>query len=124
MLKPETRRGRPVFAQDPDTHRWVLACDPVAHTGFVDASLSASYAKAVREALPSCRRFGQRQSAIEAGLLTGYLNSWSEGYNRLANTKAATPLGSATQSINARRIRWSCIRQHRRTSAARSTLPA
>jgi hypothetical protein len=85
----ETRRGRPVFVQDPDTHRWVLACDRW-HTGFVDAAgtggllaqvegrtsaatiawlnaqpaswragithvtidLSASYAKAVREALP------------------------------------------------------------------------
>ena len=85
----ETRRGRPVFAQDPDTHRWVLVCDRW-HTGFVDAAgtggllaqvegrtsaatiawlnaqpaswragishvtidLSASYAKAAREALP------------------------------------------------------------------------
>jgi hypothetical protein len=85
----ETRRGRPVFAQDPDTKRWVLVCDRW-HTGFVDAAgtggllaqvegrtsaatiawlnaqpqswragithvttdLSASYAKAVRDALP------------------------------------------------------------------------
>ena len=85
----ETRRGRPVFAQDPDTGRWVLVCDRW-HTGFVDAAgtggllaqvegrssaatiawlnaqpaswragithvtidLSASYAKAAREALP------------------------------------------------------------------------
>jgi transposase len=85
----ETRRGTPIWAQDPDTKRWVLACDRW-HTGFVDAAgtggllaqvegrtsaatiawlnaqpatwragithvsidLSASYAKAVREALP------------------------------------------------------------------------
>jgi len=85
----ETRRGKPVWARDPDTNRWVLACDRW-HTGFVDAAgtggllaqvegrtsaatiawlnaqpeswraeithvsidLSASYAKAVREALP------------------------------------------------------------------------
>jgi transposase len=85
----ETRRGKPVWAQDPDTKLWVLACDRW-HTGFVDAAgtggllaqvegrtsaatiawlnaqpqpwragithvsidLSASYAKAVREALP------------------------------------------------------------------------
>jgi transposase len=85
----ETRRGRPVFAQDPDTKRWVLDADRW-HTGFVDAAgtggllaqvegrtsaatiawlnaqpepwraaithvttdLSASYAKAVRLALP------------------------------------------------------------------------
>ena len=33
----ETRRGRPVFAQDPDTGRWVLVRDRW-HTGFVDAS--------------------------------------------------------------------------------------
>jgi transposase len=85
----ETRRGKPVWAQDPDTKRWVLTCDRW-HTGFVDAAgpggllaqvegrtsaatiawlnaqpaswragiahvtidLSASYAKAVRHALP------------------------------------------------------------------------
>jgi transposase len=85
----ETRRGKPVFAQNPDTKRWELACDRW-HTGFVDAAgtggllaqvegrssaatiawlnaqpaswragithvtidLSASYAKAAREALP------------------------------------------------------------------------
>jgi transposase len=85
----ETRRGRPVWRRDPDTGRWVLACDRW-HTGFVDAAgtggllaqvegrsaavvatwlnaqpqvwrdgithaaidLSASYAKAVRDALP------------------------------------------------------------------------
>ena len=85
----ETRRGRPVFAQDPDSGRWLLVRDRW-HTGFVDAAgtggllaqvegrtsaatiawlnaqpaawragithvtidLSASYAKAVREALP------------------------------------------------------------------------
>jgi transposase len=85
----ETRRGEPIWAQDPQRKRWVLACDRW-HTGFVDAAgaggllaqvegrtsaatiawlnaqpaswragithvnidLSASYAKAVREALP------------------------------------------------------------------------
>ncbi|HSK54285.1 MAG TPA: ISL3 family transposase [Jiangellales bacterium] len=85
----ETRRGRPRWARDPATGRWVLVCDRW-HTGFVDAAghggllgqvegrsaaavtawlsaqpqhwrdaithvaidLSASYAKAVREALP------------------------------------------------------------------------
>lgn len=86
----QTRRGRPVWARDPDTGRWVLACDRW-HTGFVDAAstggllaqvdgrsaaavtawlkeqpqqwreqvthvaidLSASYAKAVRDACPT-----------------------------------------------------------------------
>ena len=32
----ETRRGKPVWVQDPDTKRWGLACDRW-HTGFVDA---------------------------------------------------------------------------------------
>jgi len=29
----ETRRGKPVWARDPDTNRWVLACDRW-HTGL------------------------------------------------------------------------------------------
>ena len=33
----ETRRGKPIWAHDPDTKRWVLACDRW-HTGFVDAA--------------------------------------------------------------------------------------
>lgn len=32
----ETRRGKPVWEQDPDTGRWVLVADPW-HIGFVDA---------------------------------------------------------------------------------------
>ena len=33
----ETRRGKPIWAQDPDTGRWQLAADRW-HTGFVDAA--------------------------------------------------------------------------------------
>lgn len=33
----ETRRGKSIWAQDPDTQRWVLVCDRW-HTGFVDAA--------------------------------------------------------------------------------------
>jgi hypothetical protein len=33
----ETRRGKPVWVQDPDTHRWLQVCDRW-HTGFVDAA--------------------------------------------------------------------------------------
>jgi len=33
----ETRRGKPIWAQGPDTKRWVLAADRW-HTGFVDAA--------------------------------------------------------------------------------------
>jgi len=281
----ETRRGRPVFAQDPDTGRWVLVCDRW-HTGFVDAAgtggllaqvegrtsaatiewlnaqpaawraaithvtidLSASYAKAVREALPgavlvadrfhlvalandmltqvrqrviretqgrrgrksdpawAARRrlltgherlrsetfakmwnslidtgdggvqilqayvvkeelrsllllagtnperhlirtrldsFYQQAAAtdapeahrlaatieawwpaIEASILTGYSNSRSEGYNRLAKHQGRNAFGFRNPVNQRRRIRWSCTRQYRRASAARSTLPA
>ena len=281
----ETRRGRPVFAQDPDTGRWVLVRDRW-HTGFVDASgnggllgqvegrssadaiawlnaqpaswragithvtidLLASYAKAVREALPDAVMVADRfhlaalanamltqvrqrviretegrrgrktdpawaarrrlltgherlrpetfatmwnslidtgdaglmilhaytvkealrsllglagtnperhiirtrldnfyQSAaatdapevhrlaatieawwptIEAGILTGYSNSRSEGYNRLAKHQGRNAFGFRNPVNQRRRIRWSCTRQYRRASAARSTLPA
>jgi transposase len=282
----ETRRGKPVWAQDPDTGRWVLVCDRW-HTGLVDAAgtggllaqvegrsaaatiawlnaqpaawragithvtidLSASYAKAAREALPdavlvadrfhlvalandmftqvrqrviretegrrgrktddpawAARRrlltgyerlrpetfakmwnslidtgdagvqilqaytvkeelrslldlagtnperhvirtrldsFYQQAAAtdapeahrlaatieawwpaIEAGILTGYSNSRSEGYNRLAKHQGRNAFGLRNPVNQRRRIRWSCTRQYRRASAARSTLPA
>jgi transposase len=281
----ETRRGRPIWAQDPDTKRWRLVCDRW-HTGFVDAAgtggllaqvegrtsaatiawlnaqpapwragishvtidLSASYAKAVREALPdavlvadrfhlvslandmltqvrqrvireSHGRRGRKTDpawaarrrlltgherlrpetfakmwnslidtgdagvqileayvvkeelrsllslagtnperhlirarldsfyqhaaatdaseahrlaatietwwpAVEAGILTGYSNSRSEGYNRLAKHQGRNAFGFRNPINQRRRIRWSCTRQYRRASAVSSTLPA
>ena len=281
----ETRRGKPIWAQDPDTKRWVLAADRW-HTGFVDAAgtggllaqvqgrtsaatiawlnaqpaswragithvtidLSASYAKAVRDALPdavlvadrfhlvalandmltqvrqrvireSCGRRGRKTDpawaarrrlltgyerlrpetfarmwnslidtgdegvqilqayvvkeelrsvlalagtnpqrhvirtrldsfyqqaaatdapeahrlaatieawwpAIEAGILTGYSNSRSEGYNRLAKHQGRNAFGFRNPVNQRRRIRWSCTRQYRRASAVSNTLPA
>jgi transposase len=105
----ETRRGKPIWAQDPHTKRWVLVCDRW-HTGFVDAAgtggllaqvegrtsaatiawlnaqpapwragithvtidLSASYAKAVRVALPSAVLVADRYHlvALANGMLT------------------------------------------------------
>jgi transposase len=105
----ETRRGKPIWAQDPDTKRWVLVCDRW-HTGFVDAAgtvgllaqvegrtsaatsawlnaqpapwragithvtidLSASYAKAVRVALPDAVLVADRFHlvALANGMLT------------------------------------------------------
>ena len=100
----ETRRGKPVWAQDPDTKRWVLVADRW-HTGFVDAAgtggllaqvegrtsaaaikwlneqpatwragithvtidLSASYAKAVREALPDAVLVADRFHVVASG---------------------------------------------------------
>jgi transposase len=280
----ETRRGKPIWARDPDTNRWVLACDRW-HTGFVDAAgtggllaqvegrtsaatiawlnaqpeswraeithvsidLSASYAKAVREALPdallvadrfhlvalandmltqvrqrvireahgrrgrktdpawAARRrlltgherlrpetfatmwnslidtgdagiqilqaytvkeelrallslagtnperrlirarldsFYQHAAAtdapeahrlaatieawwpaIEAGILTGYSNARSEGYNRLAKHQGRNAFGFRNPVNQRRRIRWACTRQYRRASAVKTTLP-
>jgi transposase len=280
----ETRRGKPVWAKDPDTNRWVLVADRW-HTGFVDADgtggllaqvegrtsaatiawlnaqpeswraqithvsidLSASYAKAVREALPdavlvadrfhlvalandmltqvrqrvireSCGRRGRKTDpawaarrrlltgherlrpetfatmwnslidtgdagiqilqaytvkeelravlalagtdpqrrlirarldsfyqyaaatdapevhrlaatieawwpAIEAGILTGYSNARSEGYNRLAKHQGRNAFGFRNPVNQRRRIRWACTRQYRRASAVKSTLP-
>ena len=61
---------------------------------------------------------------IEAGILTGYSNSRSEGYNRLAKHQGRNAFGFRNPVNQRRRIRWSCTRQYRRASAARSTLPA
>ena len=61
--------------------------------------------------------------AVEAGLLTGYSNSRSEGYNRLAKHQGRNAFGFRNPVNQRRRIRWACTRQHRRASAARSLLP-
>jgi Transposase len=61
---------------------------------------------------------------IEAGILTGYSNSRSEGYNRLAKHQGRNAFGFRNPVNQRRRIRWACTRQYRRASAARSTLPA
>jgi transposase len=62
--------------------------------------------------------------AIEAAITTGYSNARSEGYNRLAKHQGRNAFGFRNPINQRRRIRWSCTRQHRRASAARSTLPA
>ena len=62
--------------------------------------------------------------AIEAGIRTGYTNARSEGYNRLAKHQGRNAFGFRNPVNQRRRIRWACTRQHRRASAARSTLPA
>jgi transposase len=62
--------------------------------------------------------------AIEAGILTGYSNSRSEGYNRLAKHQSRNAFGFPNPVNQRRRIQWSCARQYRRASAVSSTLPA
>jgi transposase len=61
--------------------------------------------------------------AIEAGILTGYSNSRSEGYNRLAKHQGRNAFGFRNPVNQRRRIRWACTRQYRRASAVKTTLP-
>jgi transposase len=62
--------------------------------------------------------------AILAGLLTGYSNARSEGYNRLAKHQGRNAFGFRNPTNQRRRIRWACTRQHRRAAAVMITLPA
>lgn len=55
--------------------------------------------------------------AIEAAITTGYTNSRSEGYNRLAKHQGRNAFGFRNTTNQARRIRWACTRQHRRATA-------
>ena len=61
--------------------------------------------------------------AVEAGLLTGYSNARSEGYNRLAKHQGRNAFGFRNPSNQRRRIRWACTRQHRRAAATTSEVP-
>ena len=61
--------------------------------------------------------------AILAGLLTGYSNARSEGYNRLAKHQGRNAFGFRNIDNQRRRIRWACTRQHRRATAKTTGLP-
>jgi transposase len=61
--------------------------------------------------------------AIEAGILTDYSNSRSEGYNRLAKHQGRNAFGFRNPVNQRRRIRWACTRGYRRASAVKTTLP-
>ena len=90
--------------------------------------LDSFYQQAAATDAPEAHRLaatvGAWWPAIEAGILTGYSNSRSEGYNRLAKHQGRNAFGFRNPVNQRRRIRWSCTRQHGRASAARSTLPA
>ena len=61
--------------------------------------------------------------AIEAGLITGYSNARSEGYNRLAKHQGRNAFGFRNVANHRRRIRWACTRQHRRATALLTEVP-
>jgi transposase len=95
---------------------------------IIRTRLDSFYQQAAATDAPEAHRLAATVEAwwpaIEAGLLTGYSNSRSEGYNRLAKHQGRNAFGFRNPVNQRRRIRWSCTRQYRRTSAARSTLPA
>ena len=60
---------------------------------------------------------------VLAGLESGYSNSRSEGYNRLAKHEGRNAFGFRNPVNQPRRIRWACSRQHRREAARKTGLP-
>jgi len=69
----ETRRGKPIWAQEPDTQRWVLACDRW-HTGFVDAAGTGGLLAQVE---------GRSAAAVTAWL-TAQPQAWRRGITHVA----------------------------------------
>ena len=94
----------------------------------IRAHLDSFYQQAAASDAPEVHRLAATVEAwwpaIEAGLLTGYSNSRSEGYNRMPKHQGRNAFGFRNPVNQRRRIRWACTRQYRRASAARSTLPA
>jgi len=103
----------------------LAATTPERHV--IRTRLDSFYQQAAATDAPEAHRLAATVEAwwpaIEAGLLTGYSNSRSEGYNRLAKHQGRNAFGFRNPVNQRRRIRWSCTRQYRRASAARSTLP-
>jgi len=69
----ETRRGKPIWTQDPDTDRWQLACDRW-HTGFVDAAGSGGLLAQVEG----------RSAAVVTAWLTAQPQAWRLGITHVA----------------------------------------
>jgi transposase len=90
--------------------------------------LGVFYAHAAASTAPEVHRLAVTIQtwwpAILAGLLTGYSNARSEGYNRLAKHQGRNAFGFRNPTNQRRRIRWTCTRQHRRAAAVMITLPA
>lgn len=93
----------------------------------IRAQLETFYDHAAASTAPEVHRLAATVEgwwpAIEAGLRTGYSNARSEGYNRLAKHQGRNAFGFRNPSNQRRRISWACTRQHRRPTAAITTLP-
>jgi transposase len=94
---------------------------------LVGTRLGSFYQHAAATDAPEAHRLAATVQAwwhaIEAGILTGYSNARSEGYNRLAKHQGRNAFGFRNPINQRRPIRWACTRQHRRASAVSSTLP-
>ena len=89
--------------------------------------LNTFYTRAATSTAPEVHRLATTIEAwwpaIEAAITTGYSNSRSEGYNRLAKHEGRNAFGFRNPVNQRRRIRWACTRQHRRQAATNTTLP-
>ena len=95
---------------------------------IIRARLDSFYQQAVATDAPEAHRLAATIEAwwpaVEAAIQTGYTNSRSEGYNRLAKHQGRNAFGFRNPVNQRRRIRWACTRHHRRASAVGSRLPA
>lgn len=77
----ETRRGKPIWARDPDTGRWTLVCDRW-HTGFVDAAGSGGLLAQVEG----------RSAATVTTWLTDQPHAWRQAVTHVTiDRRAPTP---------------------------------
>jgi transposase len=93
----------------------------------ISGALLSFYEHAAASTAPEVHRLAATVErwwpAILAGLESGYSNSRSEGYNRLAKHEGRNAFGFRNPINQRRRIRWACTRQHRRETAKNTDLP-
>jgi transposase len=126
----ETRRGKPVWVQDPDTHRSLQVCDRW-HTGFVDAAGSGGLHAQVEDrcaavvtawvsAQPQAWRLGITHAAID--LSTSHAKAVREGLPHAVLVGHRFPIiRLANDTVTA--VRPGVIRAHEERRG-RSTGPA
>jgi transposase len=114
-----------VVKEDLRTLLKLSGTNPDRHT--ISAALFRFYSRAATSPSPEIHRLAATIEAwwpaIEAAILTGHSNARSEGYNRLAKHVGRDAFGFRNPVNQRRRIRWACTRQHRRATAATTTLP-
>lgn len=114
IVKEDLRALLALAGTNPDRH-------------LIRGRLNAFYNRAAASDSPEVHRLAATIEtwwpAVEAAITTGHSNARSEGYNRLAKHQGRNAFGFRNPVNQRRRIRWACTRQHRRASAANTTLP-